>query len=291
MPATRCIGVRLAVKDPTAMPVVPPSWGCFSSSTEQPCSAALTATAKAKFAHASWTFVATERLSGAMFAANAVAIASLKMLAVAIVNQGLDKRLALGLITLTGNKTWRIVVGLVSFSAILSSFIGEHTVSAMMLPVALTLLRNAGVDTDKSTKLSNILLFSIAYGCSIGSIGTPSGGGRNVIMIGYLSDFGIAKISYLDWIKFAYPMLILEIPIVSLVLWYTFTPSQKIMDTAVRKLKVQVARTGKMTANQILAIGIFFLIFIGWIFLSPFVGLGIVALSGVFFYLTLNTFY
>jgi len=208
------------------------------------------------------------------------------MLAVAIVNQGLDKRLALGLITLTGNKTWRIVVGLVSFSAILSSFIGEHTVSAMMLPVALTLLRNAGVDTDKSTKLSNILLFSIAYGCSIGSIGTPSGGGRNVIMIGYLSDFGIAKISYLDWIKFAYPMLILEIPIVSLVLWYTFTPSQKIMDTAVRKLKVQVARTGKMTANQILAIGIFFLIFIGWIFLSPFVGLGIVALSGVFFYLT-----
>ena len=46
---------------------------------------ALIATAKAKFADASWTFVATERLSGAMFAANAVAIASLRMLAVAIV--------------------------------------------------------------------------------------------------------------------------------------------------------------------------------------------------------------
>ena len=48
---------------------------------------ALVATAKAKFADASWTFVATERLSEAMFAANAVTITSLKMLAAAIVSR------------------------------------------------------------------------------------------------------------------------------------------------------------------------------------------------------------
>jgi len=46
---------------------------------------ALIATAKAKFADASWTFVATERLSEAMSAANAVAVASLQTLAVATV--------------------------------------------------------------------------------------------------------------------------------------------------------------------------------------------------------------
>jgi len=208
------------------------------------------------------------------------------MLAVAIVYQGLDKRLALGVINITGNKTWRIVLGFLTISALLSSFIGEHTVAAMMLPVALALIRNAGMDTRKATKLSTILLFSIAYGCAIGSIGTPSGGGRNVIMIGYLSDFGIAEISYLDWMKFAYPMLVLEIPIAALILWYTFTPEQKIMDSSVRKLKVQVAKTGKMTVNQIMAIVIFFIVFLGWIFLSPFIGLGIVALIGVFLYLT-----
>ena len=106
------------------------------------------------------------------------------MLAISIVHQGLDKRLALGIINISGNKTWRIVLGFVTVSAILASFIGEHTVGAMMLPVALSLIRNAGLKTDKATKLSTLLLFSIAYGCAIGSIGTPSGGGRNVIMIG-----------------------------------------------------------------------------------------------------------
>jgi sodium-dependent dicarboxylate transporter 2/3/5 len=208
------------------------------------------------------------------------------MLAVAIVYQGLDKRLALGVINITGNKTWRIVLGFVTISALLSSFIGEHTVAAMMLPVALTLIRNAGLETGKATRLSTVLLFSIAYGCAIGSIGTPSGGGRNVIMIGYLSEFGMAELSYLTWMKFAYPMLLLEIPITAIVLWYTFTPSQKILDSAVRKLKVQVAKTGDLTINQFMAIGIFLLVFVGWVFLSPFIGLGIVALSGVFLYLS-----
>ena len=208
------------------------------------------------------------------------------MLAVSIVYQGLDKRLALGVINITGNKTWRIVLGFVTISALLSSFIGEHTVAAMMLPVVLALIRNAGLETGKATRLSTVLLFSIAYGCAIGSIGTPSGGGRNVIMIGYLSEFGMAELSYLTWMKFAYPMLLLEIPITAIVLWYTFTPSQKIMDSAVRKLKVQVAKTGDLTVNQFMAIGIFFLVFVGWVFLSPFIGLGIVALSGVFLYLS-----
>ena len=75
------------------------------------------------------------------------------MLAISIVHQGLDKRLALGIINISGNKTWRIVLGFVTVSAILASFIGEHTVGAMMLPVALSLIGNAGLKSDKATKL------------------------------------------------------------------------------------------------------------------------------------------
>ena len=204
------------------------------------------------------------------------------MLAAAIVHQGLDKHLALLIVAVTGNKTWRISFGFVAVSAVMASFIGEHTVAAMMLPVALSLIKNAGIGLDKATRLSALLLFSIAYGCALGSIGTPSGGGRNVIMIGYLAEFGLGNISYLDWIKFAYPMLILEIPLAFTILWYTFTPEKRIMDSAVRKLKIQVMREGALNNNQKLSIGIFVMVFFGWIFLSPKIGLGIVALSGVF---------
>jgi solute carrier family 13 (sodium-dependent dicarboxylate transporter), member 2/3/5 len=207
------------------------------------------------------------------------------MLAVAIVSQGLDTRLALGIIRITGNKTWKIVLGFVGISAILSSFIGEHTVTAMMMPVGLTLLRYTNNNPKKLRNLTPLILFSIAYGSAMGSIGTPSGGGRNVIMLDYWREFEIANITYLNWMSYAYPMLLIEIPLAAAILWFTFKPEHTMLDTAVRKLKVQVAKSGKMTGREISAIFIFILVFLGWVFLSPKIGLGIVALIGVVLYL------
>ena len=207
------------------------------------------------------------------------------MLAVAIVSQGLDTRLALGIIRITGNKTWKIVFGFVGISALLSSFIGEHTVTAMMMPVGLTLIRFTQSDPKKLRNLTPLILFSIAYGSAMGSIGTPSGGGRNVIMLDYWREFGIADITYLKWMSYAYPMLLIEIPLAVAILWFTFKPEHRILDTAIRKLKVQVTKSGKMTGREISAIFIFILVFLGWVFLSPKIGLGVVALIGVVLYL------
>ena len=78
-------------------------------------------------------------------------------------------------------------------------------------------------------------------------------------MIGYLSEFGLGDISYLEWMKYAYPMLLIEIPVAVAVLWFTFTPKQKSLDTAIRKLKVNVAKSGKLTGNQLMAILVFIL--------------------------------
>ena len=131
-----------------------------------------------------------------------------------------------------------------------------------------------------------MLLFSIAYGSAIGSIGTPSGGGRNVIMIGYLEQFGVAEITYLTWMKYAYPILLIQIPITAIILWRTFFPEKLILDSAVRKLKIQVAHSGKLSNQQILSILIFISIFFGWVFFSSTLGLGMISLIGVITYLS-----
>ena len=207
------------------------------------------------------------------------------MLAVAIVRQGWDKRIALGIIKLTGNKTHRVAFGFAALSAILASFVGEHTVAAIMLPIALTLIKFTSTDLKKVTKLSAYLLFSIAYGSLIGSVGTPSGGGRNVILIHYWQEFGMPQISYLAWMKFAYPIIFIQIPILSWILWKTFCPEKTTLDTGIRKLKTKVAKSDSITPKKITALIIFFLVFLGWVFLSEKVGLGIIALTGVVLYL------
>ena len=206
------------------------------------------------------------------------------MLAVAIIKQGWDARIALGIITLTGNKTRNIVFGFTAISAILASFIGEHTVAAIMLPIAMTLIHFTSEDKEKVQNLSAVLLFSIAYGALVGSIGTPSGGGRNVIMIDYLRDSGLS-ISYINWMLRVYPLVLIQIPIVSWVLMKSFTPEFIKLDSGVRKLVVQVAKSAEMTGRNTIAAMIFLLVFAGWIFLSESVGLGTIALTGVLMYL------
>ncbi|MBT3253478.1 MAG: DASS family sodium-coupled anion symporter [Candidatus Marinimicrobia bacterium] len=208
------------------------------------------------------------------------------MLAVAIVSQGLDKRLALGIIRLTGNKTWRIVAGFTAISAILSSFVGPHMVTAMMLPVALTLIRYTSKKGQSNTGLIAALLFSIAYGATIGSIGTPSGGGRNVIMMNYWAEFGSGSLSYIEWMKMVYPMVLIEIPITTFIILKTFPPELKVLDTAVRHLSVEVAHAGKMSWKEISSLGLFAAVLYGWIALSEVYGLGSIALMGIFLYLT-----
>ena len=206
------------------------------------------------------------------------------MLAVAIVQQGWDKRIALGIIRLTGNKTKNIVFGFTALSAVLSSFIGEHTVVALMLPIGMTLIKYTSEEREKTRGLSAVLLLAIAYGALIGSMGTPSGGGRNVIIMSYLQEIDIS-ISYLLWMIKVYPLVLILTPIVSWILIKSFAPEYVHLDTGVRKLVVQVSKLPELTGRNTIAMFIFFLVFLGWVFLSETLGLGIIALSGVLLYL------
>ena len=115
------------------------------------------------------------------------------MLAVAVVKQKLDKRIAFMIVKATGTKTVNICIGISFVSGILASIIGEHTVAAMMLPVAITLITLTSDDPRQVRRLAAVLLFSISYGCSVAGIGTPSGGARNAIMIGYWKEFSSTR--------------------------------------------------------------------------------------------------
>ena len=206
------------------------------------------------------------------------------MLAVVIIRQGWDSRIALGILKITGNKTSNIVFGFLSISAILSSFIGEHTVAAIMLPIGMTLIRFTSSDTEKVKNLAAAILFSIAYGCLIGSAGTPSGGGRNVIMINYFNQSGLS-ISYFEWMIKIYPFVIIQIPIVAWIIINTFKPEYKILDSSIRKLVIKVAKSRSMTGRNTVTVIIFILVFLGYFFFSERFGLGTIALTGVFLYI------
>jgi len=168
------------------------------------------------------------------------------MLAVAVVKQKLDKRIAWVIVRITGTRTSRVCFGISVISGLLASFVGEHTVAAMMLPVGITLVTLTSDDPRKVRNLAAVVLFSIAYGASVAGIGTPSGGARNAIMIGYWKEFFYDPnnpetskfiINYARWMLFAYPMFLIQVPFVTMILLVTFRPEYRDLSRAVVKLR------------------------------------------------------
>ncbi|MBC8456049.1 DASS family sodium-coupled anion symporter [bacterium] len=206
------------------------------------------------------------------------------MIAVALTSQGFDSRLALAILWLTGGKTRTISLGFVTVSALLSAFLGEHTVAALMLPTCLILIRNLTDDPAENSKLTALLLFSIAYGSTIGSVGTPSGGARNPIMINYWVEFGLDRVGYLEWMKWAFPVVLIQIPLLAWILNRVFTPELKQLDSSIRKLKIQVRRRGDISGKETLTLLVLGIVFLGWILFSEEFGLGMIAIFGAFLY-------
>ncbi|MBL4595728.1 MAG: DASS family sodium-coupled anion symporter [Robiginitomaculum sp.] len=219
------------------------------------------------------------------------------MLAVAVVKQKLDKRLAYLIVRMSGTSTRNIAIGIAVVSGLLASVIGEHTVAAMMLPVALTLITLTSNDPKKVRGLAAVLLFSIAYGCSIAGIGTPSGGARNAIMVGYWKEFfyspddpNTAKylVDYVKWIMVCYPVFLAQLPFVIVILLTTFKPEYKHLTRAVVKLRTQIEMEGPMKPSHFVTIGVFLTTLLGWIFFSDTLGLGTIALLGSLTFLVLG---
>lgn len=216
------------------------------------------------------------------------------MLAVAVVKQKLDKRIALAIVRVTGTSVFWISFGITAVCGVLASFIGEHTVAAMMLPVGVTLISLTSTDATKVKNLAAVLLLSISYGCAIAGIGTPSGGARNAIMIGYWRDFFYDPgnpetrrylMDYLTWMIYAYPMFLIQLPIVSALLFWTFKPEYRDLSRAVARLRTQVMMDGPLGPRGWTSILLFILTIVGWIAFSESLGLGIVAIGGAVLFL------
>ncbi|HEY7529092.1 MAG TPA: DASS family sodium-coupled anion symporter [Gemmatimonadota bacterium] len=211
------------------------------------------------------------------------------MIGVAIVKQNLDKRIAYWLLRATGPSPARISTGLLVLSALLASVVGEHTVAAILLPVAVTLIRLAREEADRELPtLGALLLLSVAFGCALAALGTPSGGARNAIMIDYWRRIYGIEVTYADWVVHAFPLLLLQIPVAAWILRRTFRPEVTDLQRTLVQLRRLVRQEGRWDVPDLLTVGLFALTLLAWITLSGTLGLGIIALAGASLYLVIG---
>ncbi|MGL4207059.1 MAG: SLC13 family permease [Aeromonadaceae bacterium] len=137
-------------------------------------------------------------------------------LAAALHAQGLDAYLAQGVIKLAGGRLSHAVWWLFLFTAFLSMWISNTATVAIMLPLALGLLRQ--VDAKQEPGTHCFVLLGVAYSASIGGMGALVGSPPNAIAAAY------AGLGFLEWMRWGVPTMLLLLPISWLLLYLVLKP-------------------------------------------------------------------
>ncbi|WP_332743275.1 SLC13 family permease [Hydrogenophaga sp.] len=175
-------------------------------------------------------------------------------LAAALQQQGLDRALALAVMRLASGRRSTAVAMLFGLTALLSMWISNTATAAMMLPLALGLMREGDDWRERS-----FVLLGVAYSASIGGIGTLVGSPPNAIAAAQ------AGIGFAEWMRIGVPMVVVLLPLMVAVLFLVLRPRLGARDPA------PLARTSSepWTRPQHITMLVFALTAAGWIGAAP----------------------
>ena len=150
------------------------------------------------------------------------------IIALSMQRWGLDRRIALLTLRVAGPRPSNMVAGFMLATALLSAFVSNTATTAMMLPIAASVIgltrSRQSPDTSVATaNLATCLMLGIAYAASLGGISTLIGTPPNAFLASFLRN-SIAEpyrieISFQSWMMIAVPLTVVFLPIV----WWLLT--------------------------------------------------------------------
>ncbi len=141
------------------------------------------------------------------------------LMALSMQRWSLDRRIALLTLRAVGTRPVALVGGFMLATAVLSACVSNTATTAMMLPIALSILHLVlGSDEDLSNarpehrRLATCLMLGIAYAASIGGLATLIGSPTNGIFAGNAAERFGDSISFQRWLLVGLPVAVVLLP-------------------------------------------------------------------------------
>ncbi len=193
----------------------------------------------------------------------------------AISKTGLDRRIGLLLLG-TSTSLTRLLLIFCPLLAMTASFLSEHALVAFLAPIFMvgysSLTQAAKIRKDRH--LAVMLILMLSFVANVGGPGSPAAGGRNAVMIGILSDYGMAP-SFGEWVMYGLP----AVPVLALVIaGYFFVVFRKKIQ--VRKVNIaseihrESQKIGRMTGAEYRTAAVLVLLVVLWSTTSERFGMG-----------------
>ncbi|MEW8957899.1 MAG: DASS family sodium-coupled anion symporter [Moorella sp. (in: firmicutes)] len=197
-------------------------------------------------------------------------------LGAAFVNSGLGRRLTLILLTKIGTKTERVVLGFILVGTIISMWVTDVAVAAMLTPLAVALLQEIDAKPLQSN-FGRALLMGCAWGALFGGIGTPVGCGPNVVAMTMLREMTGYVLTFPGWMTIGVPTALLLAIVGWVILIKIYPPEIKELPYGVQHIKEELNKLGPLTITEKKTLVIFGIAVLLWItrpFIQPYKFLG-----------------
>lgn len=192
------------------------------------------------------------------------------LVALAMQRWNLHKRIALHILAFTGVSPGRILLGFMLASAFLSMWISNTATAMMMLPIALSIIKQLELlmNERSTTRFSIGVLLGIAYGASIGGVATLVGTPPNLsfIRIYHIYFPESPEVTFSQWILFAMPVAVMLLASAWGLLFIYFRPRKGDWMEIRRELIIkQLHKLGKTTYEEKVVGIIFVLLALLWL--------------------------
>lgn len=181
-------------------------------------------------------------------------------LAAVLHQHGIDRRLAGRVLRLGRGRLWPTLVGFFATVSFLSMWMSNTATTAMMLPIALSLV------DESHPRTRAFAVLGTAYAANIGGLATVVGSPPNAIAARTLN------LDFASWLQVGLPVTLAMFPLVLAALWLVLRPDRE--SAEIRQPDVETLR---WTPGAIGAVALFIGAVLGWSFsslLSRWLGLG-----------------
>ena len=144
------------------------------------------------------------------------------LLALAMERCNLHRRIAYTIVSWAGGHPQGLVLGMMCATGFVSMWASNTSTALMMLPVAMSVAAIVSPDDaadDRDAKnFATAIVLCVAYGATIGGLGTLVGTPTNALVVGFMQQNYGETISFAQWLVFGVPTVVLLMPVAWLVL-------------------------------------------------------------------------
>lgn len=138
-------------------------------------------------------------------------------IAAAMQQWGLHRRIALIIVDTIGTSPRRIVLGFMLGTGFISMWISNTATAMMMYPIGMAVLlklaEHSSADDAELRHFGLALMLGIAYGASIGGIGTKIGTAPNLVFVKQAGSLLGQDIDFFTWLKMGLPIVLIALPV------------------------------------------------------------------------------